>query len=86
MSDGGRSYPMTADTIARARAAQQQERARVYQATGIRITDEGFPVQTPYLIHCPRPHCTFVGSARTDGGAVRSISAHLVGAHMKETK
>ena len=80
------TYPVTADSIARAKADTAAERARVYEATGLHITDEGIPVRTPYLIHCPRPHCPFVGSARTDGGAVRSLAAHIVGRHLKEAK
>ena len=74
-------HDVTPESIARAKAMQQQERMMARRKTGKPITDG-----PPYLIHCPREGCPFVGSARTDGGAVRSISAHLVGAHMKEAK
>ena len=37
-------------------------------------------------IHCPRPGCDFAANATTEGGAVRALSAHLIGAHMVEGK
>ena len=77
---------VTPESIARAKADTAAERERVFKATGIRITDEGVPSKAPYLIHCPRHACKFVGSATTDGGAVRSISAHIVGAHLRAVK
>lgn len=78
--------PVTAESIARAKQHVADERQRVFEVTGVRITDDGFTVKAPWLIHCPRPGCRFVGSARTDGWAVRSLSCHLVGAHMKEQR
>ena len=68
----------TPESIAQEKAYQAAERQRVFAATGLRIVDA-----PPYRIHCPRPGCTFVGSARTDGGAVRSLAGHLVSAHMQ---
>lgn len=60
-----------------AKQFQHDERQRVFRATGRLITDG-----PPYLIHCPRERCTFVGSARTDGRAVSALCNHLVNAHM----
>lgn len=74
-------YPVTAASIEAAKKAQAIDRQRVFERTGIRIVET-----PPFLILCPRPGCTFVGSARTDGGAVRSLSAHLVGSHLRGEK
>lgn len=80
---------VTPESVARAKADTDAERERVYQRTGIRITDDGVilpPPNKPHLIGCPRAGCTFMGSARTDGGAVRSLSAHLVASHLRAVK
>ena len=50
---------------------------------GVRIVDDA-PISLPFWIHCPRPGCAYVGSARTDGGAVRLLAEHLVSAHLRE--
>ena len=72
---------VTPESIAAERKYQAEQRQAVFESTGLRIVDA-----PPYRIHCPRPGCTFVGSATTDGGAVRSLAAHLVGAHMRRSK
>ena len=79
-------YPMTADTIARARAAQQQERAAVFATTGVRITDEGVPRQAMFIEHCPRAGCTYRASGERMAQVDRSIAAHFIRVHMKEAK
>jgi hypothetical protein len=71
----------TRRSVAEAKTYQEAESQKVTDATGIVIVDG-----PPFLIHCPRPGCTFVGSAITDGGAVRSLAAHLVGAHLRLVK
>lgn len=76
-----RDYPETPETIARAKAHQQQERARIFTASGVRITDAG----AVYTQACPR--CAFVASATADGLAVRALAAHLISpAHMSQAK
>lgn len=70
---------MAEDSVALAKAYQAAERRHVEKVTGLRIVDT-----PPFIIGCPRPGCQFTASAATDGSAVRSISAHLVRAHMQE--
>ena len=55
----------------------EQERQRVYEQTGLRVTDHGVQ-HPPTIIHCPRPGCLFTATARNEGRAVRALSAHLV--------
>ena len=71
---------MAEDSVALAKAYQAAERRHVERVTGLRITDAA----PAFRIHCPRRGCQFTASAATDGSAVRSISAHLVRAHMQE--
>lgn len=67
----------TAESITQARDQMEQERQRVYEQTGLRVTDHGVQ-HPPTIIHCPRPGCLFTATARNEGRAVRALSAHLV--------
>lgn len=74
--------PVTAESIARAKQQQQAERQRVFELTGVRVTDHGL-VHPPYRIHCTRTGCRFTASARSEGRAVRALATHLVLGHME---
>lgn len=34
------------------------------------------------VIHCPRPACTFVASARRESGAIHALATHLIQVHL----
>lgn len=75
----------TPESIERAKAAQAAERREVQRATGLRMGPDGRFIFPAFRMHCPRPGCQFVASSRTDGRAVRMLSAHLVAAHKEES-
>lgn len=73
----------TAETIAAAKRHQRAERQRVFDLTGMRITDAGAVPLT--IMHCPRPGCGFVVSALSEGRATRALAGHLVAVHLGRT-
>lgn len=78
------THSVTADSIAAAKQAASAERTRIFEATGIRIRDDGSIVRPLVIIHCPRQGCRFAASAQTEGRAIRGLSAHTVRVHQKE--
>lgn len=68
----------TAESIAAAKIAQQQERAAVEKATGVRITESG-----KVIVGVCRT-CGFIASAKTQGRVTRALSAHIIGAHARK--
>lgn len=72
-------YP-TADSIAKAKAAQQAQRAEVSAQTGLVFTRDGRPQFSPaVIVVCPK--CRFEASARSEGRAINAIAAHLIKCH-----
>lgn len=71
------------DSVAAAKAHQQQERERVFRETGIRVTDHGAQLPAT-IIHCHFGGCRFKSSARTEGRAIRGLSAHVIRVHRQE--
>jgi hypothetical protein len=70
------------ESIASAKAAMQAERDAVFEACGVRITDEGCSeLSQPARVVCICGPCKFVASAQTDGRALRSFAAHAVRSH-----
>ena len=72
-------YDVTPESIQRAKAAQQQERAAVFAKTGVRITDEE---PAPYTIICPR--CLYPATGNTNGLATRALAHHIIHSHTRE--
>lgn len=72
--------PVTADSIARAKQHQADERQRVYELTKVRITDAGLE-HPAVIVHCTAGGCGFTSSAQTIGRALRSLAPHLVLKH-----
>lgn len=62
------------ESIAAAKAHQQQERARIEAVTGVHIGDDG----RPRLVgqHCHKPGCLYVVFRESAEAAQRSISTH----------
>lgn len=65
---------VTPESIARAKAHQQQERAKVTAATGIVISDDGRPHLVGHVCH--KPGCGYVAFRETAEAAQRSVSTH----------
>ena len=38
-----------------------------------------------FIIHCPKPGCTFAATARRSGQEVQALAAHLLGPAHNET-
>ena len=78
--------PVTAESIAEAKAATQAERAAAMRhAPGLVITDEGATVAVkPWHMGCPRPGCPFVAHTRSEHRLVPAITAHLLYGHFRE--
>lgn len=74
-------HDMTADSVARAKADRDAQRRQIEQATGLRIAENGIVTTRAYVICCPRLGCSFAASARSEGRAIKGLSAHLVKAH-----
>lgn len=77
---------VTPQSIKAAKAQQAAERDRVFQQTGIRVTDEWTELPASYppkrvVVHCICSLCKFTASAKTEGRAIRSRAPHLVRAH-----
>lgn len=64
----------TPESIARAKAARDAERERVFQATGVRVSDDGVP--RIVVVHCHKPGCLFVAARGTEELAIRAVSTH----------
>lgn len=68
------------DSIARAKAARDQERAEITAKTGLRIADNGRIA--PVVMACNVPGCYWsTRPALSDRRAVRALCTHLVKAH-----
>lgn len=70
----------TDESIARAKAARDDERASITAATGLRIQESGRI--TPVVMACHVPGCYWsTRPALSDRRAVKSLCTHLVKAH-----
>lgn len=69
---------MSADSLARAKQHQAEERQRVFQATGVLISDD----VGAYTIICPR--CLYPATGDNEGLATRALSRHIVNDHQRE--
>jgi hypothetical protein len=70
-------YRATVQSIAAAKQQAQRERDEIQAVTGVVITEDG-QVQPAVIIHCPKVGCRFTASARSEGRAIRALSAHVV--------
>jgi len=71
-------WDQTAESIRRAKAQQQAERA----ATGLRFDGDRVVSPMPaFRIHCTIHGCKFVASARGEQRAMNELAAHLIAAH-----
>jgi hypothetical protein len=77
-SSGSTAPPVTADSIARAKQAQQAERQRVFEQTGIRIVDDGDRLDA-FTIVCP--FCLAPVGGANRGKADRAFARHAVRVH-----
>jgi hypothetical protein len=84
-------YRATVQSIAAAKQQAQRERDEIHDVTGVVITEDGQVQPTGILcerhraqqrhvwvIGCPKPGCRFTASARSEGRAIRALSAHVV--------
>lgn len=72
-----REYPMTPETIARARAYQQQERERITKLSGVTFDEFG-----RFSIGCPKCDERFADDR--EGKAVRKVIGHVVQFHPRQ--
>lgn len=73
-------YPETAETIARAKRAQQAERDEAFRRTGLRIVGQAPMEVHAYTIVCP--NCLSPIGAESEGKATRAFGRHFVNAHV----
>jgi len=80
-------YPLTAQSIEKAKQARDAERESVFELTGIRVTDTGTALPSRYP---PKVHkvacglCNYTASALNEGRAVNAVAGHIVSAHFPQ--
>ncbi len=76
----------TEQSIQRAKAARDAERAGVFDRTGLRITDavRPEPARDPEFHKMACRSCHYTASGVIDGQVVNSLAAHIVHVHFPQ--
>lgn len=76
----------TAASIAAAKQAQQADRERLAQVTGLRFAEDGTPILPPTIHRVCCGLCRYMASAEREGQAINSVAAHIIARHLRTPK